>query len=144
MVLSITNPAFSDKMRKLRAESSSSKNFLAALLREQAAVLTQFLDPSQLARLEELRWQYKALDEFGATLRSVVNLSEDQNKLIAEKEAELGSELQDLMWALHRKSQRELEEVMTPEQRAHWKSKVGENFRFDTVWLRLTALRALH
>lgn len=141
---SVSSPEFRDKLRKLEAEAPTSREFLADATHERLAVMKLVLEPSQLQRLEELRWRYNALDEFGATLGSALNLSADQKRLIAEKETELGKELQESLRAIYRKSQLEFQELMTPEQRANWHSKVGETFEFDPIWLRLTALSSLH
>ncbi|MBC8355804.1 MAG: hypothetical protein H8E66_27830 [Planctomycetes bacterium] len=116
---------------------------LLEVKRDQVNAMKDGLDQQQTERLSQLRWQYKALEGFGAALDEAVELTDEQKKQIEEKERELGEELRERMWAFHHQSQRALHDVLTPEQRAAWQKRVGSRFSFKSPWTGLSINRAL-
>ena len=111
--------------------------------RQRATALKTVLTPNQLQRLDELSWQFELRGNFGKTLRGAVSLDDEQQNLIAKRETELANELQQELQAFYRKSQRDLQELLTPEQRDKWKELVGVPFEFQSYWSGLTPLGVL-
>ena len=108
------------------------------------AAAVNCLDPPQVERLEQLLVQHQLLfGDWAALLGRTVGLSEEQQKQVREKEAELGQELRQFMWTGYRRSQRELAKLMTPEQRTSWRKAVGEDFEFQTSFTGLSHFHAL-
>jgi hypothetical protein len=96
-------------------------------LEAKKAVLTR----DQLARLVELQWQYESIGTLTETLARALSLTEEQAKSCHAKEVQLGVELRESMLVFHRRSQVELHDILTPEQREEWKKLTGEEFEFD-------------
>lgn len=102
------------------------------------------LTEKQLLRLDQLRIQYQVLRRgLPSAMRESVDLTQEQQELLREKEVALGNELREMMWKFYRKSQQELMQVLTIEQRVIWRNMVKKEFRFDSVYAGLALLGGL-
>ena len=91
--------------------------------------ISETLGADERQRLDELLIQYQALNNGIATvLQGTVQLSDEQLK---NKDKELSEELRQMMWSFHLRSQRELQQFLTPAQRVAWKNKAGPIFEFQ-------------
>jgi hypothetical protein len=88
--------------------------------------------PFQIRRLEELRWQYRAINDPVSALVSAVELSDDQSARLRLKEEELRQEVLARLRDFHDRAEREILELLTADQRAEWKTKCGREFKFET------------
>lgn len=105
---------------------------LHRILLDEYTSINESLSPDQQQRLQELLVQYQALSHgTPELLESVVDLTAEQKAEIKKREAAQREQLSEMMWTFHRHSQRELSQLMTPEQRGVWRKTVGEQFEFE-------------
>jgi hypothetical protein len=97
----------------------------------------------QLERLGQLRWQYESKGSLVQAIDRALSLTEEQAENCQDEESQLGAELHELMLEFHRRSQVELHQILTPEQRREWKKMTGEEFEFESQWTGLKPLSVL-
>jgi hypothetical protein len=90
----------------------------------------EVLLPHQVQRLTELRWRYRSIDDPIRTFDQAVELTDEQVAQMRATELELHADLYEKLRSFHLRSQREILEVLTPEQRAQWEELSGEDFEF--------------
>ena len=90
---------------------------LSELLEDKRQLRQEILLPHQLSRLVQLRWQYRALNDPIKTFDQTLKLTDEQKAQMRGKESELGDELLKKMRSFHARSQREILDILTPEQR---------------------------
>lgn len=102
------------------------------------------LTREQLQRLEQLLIQYQVFAQGPAHLLArTLELSEEEKRQLSELEAELTTQLRELMWRLHRRVQRELVSSLTSEQQTQWRNRVGADYEFVLVFTGLKPLQGL-
>lgn len=120
------------------------QEFRSQMNRDYEAKRQEVLLPFQLRRLDEVTWQYRSLNDPVAAFELAVNLTDEQETRMREREAELGEELLETMQNFKKRAEREILEILTPEQRKEWIKKVGTEFEFEPSQRGLSALNRLH
>lgn len=113
------------------------------LLEKKASARQEVLLPHQQVRFEQLLWQYRSLNEPLKTFQRAFSLTEQQEEKMSSKVGELRHGLLEEMSTFHNRSQREIVELLTPEQRVEWHAKTGKAFKFRSSSKGLDALRRL-
>lgn len=91
-----------------------------------------YLTDEQWKRLEQLKIQYHVLrDGLPVVLNQTIELTEEQQGLLRDKEDALGDELRALMWSFYQRSQQAFTQFLTSSQRAQWRQMIQREFRFD-------------
>ncbi len=110
----------------------------AKLLRMQELLL-----PHQLQRLSELRWQSHAVRNAVEAFDRAVKLTDEQKEKMRDRENELRERILLKLHEFHERQEREVLNVLTPEQRIEWQKQVGKEFKFETQVPGLQILRRL-
>lgn len=128
--------AFRDKEKQQAslppaARAQAALQWLDDVLEEKRRLRQEVLLPHQLTRLTELRWQHRAVNDPIKAFAGAVELTSSQKAKMRTKERELREELLKKMRNFHLRSQREILDVLTPEQRIQWQKAVGKEFKFQ-------------
>lgn len=129
------------RSKTLEEKSVANKAHLVEMMRSQQATRQEVLLPHQLRRLAQLRWQYRAIDDPVKSIHQAFDVTDDQEQRLIEIEVEMRAKWLKEMWAFYRKSQQEILQVLTPQQRAAWEKKAGDEFQFESS---LRGLRVLN
>lgn len=137
----VTDPAERIAAGQHRLEETLS--LLKQLQDAQSAMWNEVLLPHQHKRLDELCCQYQALDDRIDTFDRSVHLTDEQHSRLRAKEQDFRRELIAKLWDFHRRSQSEILDHLTPEQRLAWQKATGEEFKFETSSPGLALLRCI-
>jgi vacuolar-type H+-ATPase subunit I/STV1 len=98
----------------------------------------EILLPPQLQRLRQLELQMRLRGGLVRALTSEqvadeLEITEDQQARLRTKAQQVEEELREKIAELRKQAQDELLQVLTPEQRAEWRERIGDPFEFQRM-----------
>ncbi len=122
------------KERVLEQTNAANTALMQQVKAEKLTWIVETFSPQQTQRLREIHRQYQSLIKGPlAAMQQKIEFTEPQQKLLGEIQSNFEADIRQVLWDFQRQSQRELQQVMTPEQQELWQAKVGKSFEFQST-----------